>query len=119
MRKPVKLDDHTVPGSRFDGPHHMNEPVRMGSRATVTAYSPKSSMWPEHGKEETPVEPLMYRPTEAAHMLGIGRTRVFALIKSGQLRSVKLGGGRFITADALRAFVRELEQESADQAEAV
>jgi excisionase family DNA binding protein len=62
---------------------------------------------------------LMYRPEEAADMLGIGRTRVFALIRSGQLRSVKLGGARLISADALRAFVRDLEQESANQAEAV
>ena len=63
------------------------------------------------------MEQLMYRPAEAAYMLGIGRTRVFALIKSGRLRSVKLGGARFITADALRAFVRDLEQESTSQAD--
>lgn len=59
------------------------------------------------------MEQLMYRPAEAAHMLGMGRTAIFALIKSGQLRSIKLGGARFISADALRAFVRELEQQSA------
>ena len=58
------------------------------------------------------MEQLMYRPAEAAQVLGICRTRVFALIKSGQLRSVKLGAARYITAEALRAFVRELEQES-------
>ena len=43
---------------------------------------------------------------------------MFALLKSGQLRSIKLGGARFISADALRAFVRKLEQESADRADA-
>lgn len=64
------------------------------------------------------MEQLMYRPTEAAHVLGMGRTAIFALIKSGRLRSVKLGGARFITADALRAFVRELEQGASDPAEA-
>ena len=60
----------------------------------------------------------MYRPAEAAHVLGIGRTRVFALIKSGRLQSIKLGSARFITADALRAFVRDLEQEASSQADA-
>jgi excisionase family DNA binding protein len=60
------------------------------------------------------MEQLMYRPVEAAQVLGMGRTAVFALIKSGQLRSIKLGGARFITADALQAFVRELEQKSAN-----
>ena len=64
------------------------------------------------------MEQLMYRPVEAAHMLGMGRTAVFGLIKSGRLRSIKLGGARFITADALRAFVRELEQESSNHDEA-
>ena len=64
------------------------------------------------------MEQLMYRPVEAAQVLGIGRTRVFALIKSGRLRSVKLGAARFITAEALRAFVRDLEQESSRDADA-
>jgi excisionase family DNA binding protein len=64
------------------------------------------------------MEQLMYRPAEAAHVLGIGRTGIFALIKSGRLRSVKLGGARFIAADALRAFVRELEQEASSPADA-
>ncbi len=59
------------------------------------------------------MDQLMYRPAEAARVLGIGRTALFGLIKSGQLRSIKLGGCRFVTADALRAFVRELENESA------
>jgi hypothetical protein len=35
-----------------------------------------------------------------------------SLGESGRLRSIKLGGARFITADALRAGVRELEAES-------
>lgn len=60
----------------------------------------------------------MYRPAEAAHVLGMGRTSVFALIKSGRLRSLKVGGARFITADALRAFVREAEQAVTLRAEA-
>ena len=64
------------------------------------------------------MEQLMYCPVEAANLLGMGRTAVFGLIKSGRLRSIKLGGARFITADALRAFVRELEQESSNHDEA-
>jgi excisionase family DNA binding protein len=61
------------------------------------------------------MEQLMYRPIEAAHVLGTGRTAIFTLIKSGRLRSIKLGGARFISADALRTFVSELEQESSGQ----
>jgi excisionase family DNA binding protein len=57
------------------------------------------------------MEQLMYRPAEAAQVLGMGRTAIFALIKSGRLRSIKLGGARFISADALRTFVSDLEHE--------
>jgi len=59
------------------------------------------------------MDQLMYRPEEAAHILGVGRTALFGLLKSGRLRSVKLGGCRFVTVDALLAFVRELEEDSA------
>ncbi len=55
------------------------------------------------------MDKLMYRPAEAARVLGIGRTALFGLLKSGRLRSIKLGGCRFVTSDALLAFVRELE----------
>ena len=58
------------------------------------------------------MEQLMYRPADAARVLGMGRTAVFGLIKSGRLRSIKLGGCRFITAKALQTFVCELEEES-------
>ena len=58
------------------------------------------------------MEQLMYRPIEAARVLGMGRTAIFALIKSGRLQSVKLGGARFITAKALTEYVAMLEAEA-------
>jgi len=58
------------------------------------------------------MDQLMYRPAEAARLLGIGRTALFGFLKSGQLRSIKLGGYRLVTADALQAFVRELEHDA-------
>jgi excisionase family DNA binding protein len=61
------------------------------------------------------MEKLLYRPKEAAEMLGIGRATLYDLMRSGRVRSVKDGGMRFITLDALRAYVRQLE----DQAEKV
>lgn len=50
---------------------------------------------------------------EASEWLGVGRSRVFELIGSGELRSIKVGRSRRITAGALRAFVGHLE--SADR----
>ena len=41
---------------------------------------------------------LLYRPKEAAQMLGIGRDKLYDLMRSGRLHSVKDGRARFITA---------------------
>lgn len=48
---------------------------------------------------------LAYRPTEAAEMLGIGRTTMFALIADGKIESFTVGRVRLISHDSLRKFV--------------
>ena len=45
---------------------------------------------------------------EAAQRLHIGRTRVFALIKSGEIESVQIGRSRRIHPDAVEQFARSL-----------
>ena len=45
-------------------------------------------------------------------MLGIGRATLYDLMRSGRVRSVKDGGIRFITLDALRDHVRHLEDQA-------
>ncbi len=62
------------------------------------------------------MDKLLYRPKEAASILGIGRDKLYDLMRAGRLDSVKDGGARFITADALRAYVSMLEAESAEAA---
>jgi excisionase family DNA binding protein len=52
---------------------------------------------------------LLVRPEDAAIALGIGRTKVYELMRSGALRSVKIGGLRRIPAIALADFVAMLE----------
>ncbi|WP_244313205.1 helix-turn-helix domain-containing protein [Microbispora hainanensis] len=58
---------------------------------------------------------LFYRPKDAAVVLGMSRTAVFRLIKTGQLRSVKYEGYRLVPADALQEFARALEAGSAPE----
>ncbi len=58
------------------------------------------------------MDKLLYRPKEAAEALGIGRATVYGLIRSGRLRSVKDGGMRFVTLDALRDYIRQLEDQA-------
>ena len=55
---------------------------------------------------------MLLRPTEAAAILGIGRTTLYALIRSGALPSVRIGGSRRIPASALDRFVTELTGET-------
>ncbi|GAT67786.1 transcriptional regulator [Planomonospora sphaerica] len=51
---------------------------------------------------------LFYRPKEAAVVLGMSRTAVFRLIKTGELQSVKRDGYRLIHVEALQEFARAL-----------
>jgi excisionase family DNA binding protein len=54
-------------------------------------------------------ERLLLRPVEAAERLGIGRTKVYELMASGELRSVKIGAARRVSATALVEFVAALD----------
>lgn len=56
------------------------------------------------------MDKLLYRPREAAAALGISKTVLYSLIRTNRIRSIKDGKFRFITADALRDYVRTLEQ---------
>lgn len=55
---------------------------------------------------------LLFRPEEAAEVLGLGRTKVYELIASGELRSVKIGSARRVSAVALTEFVASLDPAS-------
>ena len=56
----------------------------------------------------------LYRVEEVANILGMGRSTVFDLIRSGRLASVKEGAMRRITDDAIRDYVRKLTEEGGD-----
>jgi excisionase family DNA binding protein len=53
----------------------------------------------------------LYRVEEVANILGMGRSTIFDLIRSGRLASVKEGAMRRITDDAIRDYVRKLTEE--------
>ena len=55
------------------------------------------------------MDKLLYRPRQAAAVLGISKTVLYDLIRANRIRSIKDGKFRFITADALRDYVRQLE----------
>ena len=48
---------------------------------------------------------LVLTPEEAADLLKIGRTKIYALIQRGELRSIRIDKSRRIPYAALEAFV--------------
>ncbi len=53
---------------------------------------------------------LLLKPEEAAEVLGIGRSKLYQLLADGSLDSVKLGGLRRVSVDALQEFVERLRK---------
>lgn len=51
------------------------------------------------------LEPLAVRIPVAIQLIGVRRSTVYALIKAGELRTVKLGRATLITMSSLRRLV--------------
>jgi excisionase family DNA binding protein len=58
--------------------------------------------------------PLAYSVEESLALLGIGRDKLYKIIKAKQLPARKLGRRTLILASDLNAFVESLPQLSAD-----
>lgn len=53
------------------------------------------------------VEKLLLRPGEAAEMLGVGRSKVYALLAAGELPGVRVGHSVRVPLEELRKWVDE------------
>jgi len=56
------------------------------------------------------MEKLLLTPEEAAKALSIGRSKVYELLASGELESLRIGASRRITVVALDAFIERCRQ---------
>jgi excisionase family DNA binding protein len=54
-------------------------------------------------------DPLLLTPEEAAGLLRVGRTTVYALMKAGELRPVHIGRSCRLSRAELERFVRRLQ----------
>lgn len=54
------------------------------------------------------VDKLLLKPEEAADVLSIGRSKVYELIGTGELASVRIGACRRVPTEALVEFVTRL-----------
>ena len=57
-------------------------------------------------KSELSLEPMTLTVDEAAAILRIGRGSAYALVRSGRLRSIKIGRRILIPASAIEDFLR-------------
>jgi excisionase family DNA binding protein len=58
------------------------------------------------GADRTPiVEPISVHIPDAARLTGLSRSRVYELMKSGEIEFVKVGGSTLIPYDGLRSFI--------------
>jgi len=62
--------------------------------------------------EDNVVDKILLTPVEAAAVLGIGRSKVYELLQSGQLPSVHIGRCRRVPADAVHSFASSLRRSS-------
>ncbi len=55
---------------------------------------------------------LLLRPQEAAELLGVGRSKVYALLAAGELPSIKVGRSVRVPAEALKLWVSNQTSQS-------
>ena len=67
------------------------------------ARSPRSD--PFGGQARIPLEPLTVRIPVAIRLTGIGRSKLYELIRSGEVETVKIGTATLVTMASLRRLV--------------
>lgn len=53
------------------------------------------------------MDKLLLKPEEVAGIIGVGRSRVYELLASHALPTVRIGNSIRVPADGLRAWIRE------------
>ena len=53
------------------------------------------------------LEPLLLKATEAAKLLGLGRSKVFAMVAAGELPVIRIGRSVRIPRQALERWIRD------------
>lgn len=59
------------------------------------------------------MDKLLYRPTEVAELLGIGRSKAYELIAARVMPSIRIGASIRVPADSLRAWIAQQNDDGA------
>lgn len=85
----------------------------MKRREAKPATSETQLDLPFHGSAKAPrssgAEPLAVRIPDAVRMTGIGRSKLYELIASGDLETVKIGRCTLVTMEALRQLLAKAQ----------
>jgi excisionase family DNA binding protein len=114
-RWPSRRNPHP-PATDLDVPdlsaHNYLWAVGKSRNSTNRMARPESRSPSASSKGITTMERLLFTPIEAARILGIGRSKLYELLASGQLHSVQIGSCRRVPAQALHNFLAGLSEAS-------
>lgn len=82
--------------------------ARIAALLTQLAELMSDEMPMEHPEAKPIPDRILFTVEEAAEQLHIGRTRMFALVKSGEIDSVMIGRLRRIHIDSIHDYARRL-----------
>ena len=63
------------------------------------------------------MDQLLLTPEDAAELLAVGRTKLYELLRTGAIESVRIGAARRVPAAALTAYVDQLRRDEAADAD--
>lgn len=69
----------------------------------------------QKGIETNAPAPRAVRVEQAARAIGLGRTTLYGLIASGQIRTLKVGGRRLVPLRAIDEFIERESRKCAEQ----
>jgi excisionase family DNA binding protein len=79
----------------------------VGAPIAARALLPQPSLDPRHRDGDEALR--AYTVEQVAELLQVGRDKVYQLLRTGQLHSIKIGNSRRITNHQLSDFVTNLE----------
>lgn len=62
------------------------------------------------------MDALAFRPADAAKLIGVSRSRLYELVRDGELRGFSVGSIRLFSAEELRGWIADREARAKGEA---
>jgi len=99
---------------------HLRAAVDLYEQIATTPFRPPEPMEPPAAKPmqqanapraDLAADKLAYSIKEASAALGMGKTKLYELIRDGHLKTIRIGQRRLLRADMLKAWLASLASE--------